>query len=212
MEQFRLTTSLPRAGTDQLIQRLIESKSYVEAFEVWTRSRCPSCRPASFINGSFEEDIEIGNQFFGWQIAANISGVTPSIDTAEHEEGAKSLRIDFHGNSDPQTKMVSQLVIVEPGRRYRLSLHAMTKSFASTALPILRVIDAADDKSTTIAQTSIRPDASGWQQYLIYFTSGANTRAVRLVLNREDCPNNDCAAYGTLWLDSFLLEEASETK
>ena len=212
IDQFRLTTSPPRPLADQLIQRLVESKFYTEAFEVWTRSRCPACKPASLINGDFEAEIEIGNQLFGWQIPANINGVTPSVDAAEHASGAKSLRFDFHGNTDAPAKLLSQFVVVEPGKRYAVSLHAMTRSFVSTAAPSVRVIDASEDKSITLGQVAIPSEATGWRPYSIYFTTGANTRAVQLVVNRGDCRDNYCPAFGTLWLDSFSIEEAQQTR
>ncbi len=205
LEQFRLTKSPTQPVADQLMQRLVESKFYPEAFEVWTMSRCPSCQPASFINGNFEEEIAIGNQLFGWQIPANLNGVTPSVDAAEHASGAKSLRFDFHGNTDAQAKLLSQLVIVEPGKLYTVSVHAMTRSFVSSAAPSVRVIDASEDKSVTLGQFAIQPEGTGWRTYSIYFTSGENTRAVQLVVNREDCPNNYCPAFGTLWIDSFSI-------
>jgi hypothetical protein len=211
LDQYRRTLSQPAAVADQLVQRLIESRSFAESYEVWTKSRCSSCQPGSIINGSFEEDIEINNQGFGWQIPANINNVTMSVDTAEHENGTKSLRLDFHGHTDTQKALVSQLVIVEPGRRYRVSLHAITKSLVSASPLTARVLDAFPDKVSSLGQLSIRSDALGWQPYSIYFTSGPNTRAVRLVVNREDCVNNPCAAFGTLWLDSVFLE-GYETK
>jgi hypothetical protein len=211
LEQFRNVKSPGAADLDRLTQRLIGSRLFAEAYEIWTRAHCPSCKPASFINGSFEADLEIGNQVFGWQVPANVNGVTLSVDTAEHETGTKSLRIDFRGNPDPQTILVSQMMVVEPGRRYRISLRGMTRSFVSVAGPTLRVVDASDDRLPPAARLPIQSDASGWQPYSTYFTSGPGTRAVRLVLNREDCPNNYCPAFGTLWLDSFVLEEARES-
>ena len=76
----------------------------------------------------------------------------------------------------------------------------------------LSVIDASEDKSITLGQVAISSEATGWRPYSIYFTSGANTRAVQLVVNREDCPDNYCPAFGTLWLDSFSIEEAQQTR
>jgi hypothetical protein len=206
LDQFRQTSYQSAAVADQLVRRLIESRSFVEGYEVWTKSHCSSCRPGSIVNGSFEEDIEIDSQGFGWQVPANINGVTMSVDTAEHEHGAKSLRIDFHGNTYTQTGLVSQLMLVTPGSRYRVSLHALTKSLVSASPVTVRVIDESDDKSLSLTQLSIRSDALGWQPYSLYFTSGPNTRVVRFVVNREDCVNNPCAAFGTLWLDSFFLD------
>lgn len=206
LDQFRNAKSPAVSASDQLTRRLIESRFFAEAYEVWTKAHCSSCKPGTFINGSFEEDIQIGQQGFGWQTPDNINGVTFSVDTGEHENGAKSLRLDFHGNTDPQTRLVSQLVVVEPGRRYRVSLYAMTRLFVSAAVPAVRVIEASDDKLTTLAKVPVQLDVPGWRPYTIYFSSGPNTKAIQLVVNREDCLNNSCAAFGTLWLDGFSIE------
>jgi len=176
---------------------------------VWTKAHCSSCKPGSLINGSFEDDVEVGHQGFGWQIPGNINGLTLSVDTAEHEHGAKSLRIDFHGNADPQARLVSQLVVVEPGGRYRLSIQAMTKSFVSAARPVVRLVDASDEKLTALGESLIAADAVGWQPYVISFAAGPNTRAVRLIVSRENCPEISCGAFGTLWLDSIRLVESA---
>ncbi len=204
IKQFRLAHSSELPEADQLTERLIQARSFPEAYEVWSKSRCSTCRPASLVNGSFEEDIAIDNRGFGWQIPADVSGATLSVDAAEHEDSARSLRIDFRGLTNPQVPLLSQLLIVEPGRKYQLSFQAMTKSYVSAAAPAVMVTDA-DEKALVLAQTTIRPDALGWQSYTISF--GANTRAVRVVVRREDCQDNSCPAFGTLWLDSFVLSE-----
>jgi hypothetical protein len=209
MDQFRNAKSTTATASQQLTQRLIELRFFGEAYEVWTKARCPSCKPASFVNGSFEEDIELNPQGFGWQIPGNMNGVTLSVDTSEHENGAKSLRIDFHGNTDTQSKLVSQLVVVEPGRRYRVSLRAMTKSFVSAARPVVSLVDASDEKLTVLGESLITADAVGWRPYVITFAAGPNTRALRLIVSLENCPEISCGAFGTLWLDSIRLEQSA---
>ena len=212
LDQFRKAKSPAAATSDQLTQRLIESRFFTEAYEVWTKTHCPSCKPGTFINGSFEEAVELNNQGFGWQMPANTQGVTPSLDAAEHENGAKSLRLDFNGAADAQAVLLSQLLVVKPGWRYRISVHARTKAFVSITSPVIRVVDISGDTLTTLAQSLIKSDTSDWQPYALYFSSGPSTRVVRLIVTREECPNNPCPAFGTLWLDSFSLEEGSETK
>jgi len=212
LDQFRNVKAPTAAASDQLIQRLIESRFFSQAYEVWTKTHCPSCKPGTFSNGSFEEAVELNNQGFGWQIPANVQGLTPSVDAAEHENGSKSLRLDFNGATDAQAILLSQLLVVKPGWRYRISVQARTKSFVSVTSPVIRVVDVSGDKQTTLAQSLIKSDTSDWQPYAVYFSSGPNTRVVRLIVTREECPNNPCPAFGTLWLDSFFLDEGLETK
>jgi hypothetical protein len=204
LQQFRGIKS-PTKGSDQLTEKLMESRFFREAHEVWTSAHCATCQPASFVNGSFEDDVDMGNRTFGWQIAADISGLTPSVDTGEHQDGARSLRLDFNGNTNPQPPLLSQIVTVDRGGRYRVSFDALTKSFVSAGTPMVRVVDASSESNAPLGEAVLRSDSSGWQQYSIDFAAGPDTRAVRIMVARTNCPNNSCAAFGTVWFDSFAL-------
>ena len=207
LSQFRSTANVSVADANQLTRRLIESRAFAEAYEVWSKSHCASCKPAAFINGSFEDEIDLSTPGFGWQIPNEATGLTVSIDSGEHATGARSLRIDFHGNTTAQATLASQLLLVDPNKRYRVSVQAMTKSFVSAAGPIVRVVDASDERLPTIGQLSIKTGTSVWQPHTIQFVTGANTRAVRIILSRDNCTADPCAAFGTVWLDSFALAE-----
>jgi hypothetical protein len=212
LEQFRGARSVSVIDADQLTKRLIESRFFPEAYAVWSKSRCSSCKPGSFINGSFEEEIDVTNQSFGWQVSSNSADLVLSVETAEHAEGARSLRIDFHGHANAAATLVSQLLVVEPGKRYRVSVRAMTRSFVSAAGPVVKVVDVADERLPIIGQSALRVDTPGWQTYLVDFTASANTRAVRIIVSRDNCPNSSCPAFGTLWLDSFALNEGNPSQ
>lgn len=210
LKQYRKIELPPTGGSDQLTEKLIQSRFFWEAHYVWARAHCATCQPASFANGSFEDDVDVGNRTFAWQISADVSGLTPSIDTAEHEDGTRSLRLDFHGNSNPQAALLSQIVTVGRGIQYRVSFHALTKSFVSAAAPVVRVIDASAEKVAPLGEAVLRSDRSGWQQYKIDFTAGPDARAIRIVVTRANCPEGSCPAFGTVWFDSFVLEQMSE--
>ncbi|PYS75452.1 MAG: hypothetical protein DMF73_00560 [Acidobacteria bacterium] len=211
IDQFRRVKSPPIAAADRLMSELIESKSIAEAFEVWTKTHCASCKPGSLVNDSFEDDINVGQSGFGWQISTDAQNVTLSVDASEHESGARSLRLDFHGSSSSATALASQFVIASPGTRYRLSFQAMTKSFVSASAPVVKVIDASDESATVLGQSSSLSDVNSWRPFTIDFTTSASTRAVEVLVSRQACPNNPCAAFGTLWLDSFALGSAANS-
>ena len=208
LDEFRKVVTPTTVAADQLTGRLIESRSFTEAFEVWTKVHCASCKPASFVNGGFESDIDIDNHGFGWRLAADTVGVIVSMDTAEHASGTRSLNLDFHGNATAQTALLSQTLLVQPGKPYRISLRAMTRSFVSAAGPMVHIFDASDSRLPVLAQTSIATTGAGWQSYAMSFLTGSNTRAVQVTIDRNQCPAGGCAAFGTLWLDSFQLDES----
>jgi tetratricopeptide (TPR) repeat protein len=210
VDQYRKVKFPPIGASNQLIEKLIESRFFWEADYVF-RAHCSRCTPEHFVNGSFEDDVEVGNRTFGWQIPSDVSGVTLSVDDAEHADRARSLRLDFQGNTNPQTVLLSQIVTVDRGTRYRISFHAMTRSFVSAASPVVRIIDASDEKLAVLGEAIISANASSWQNYAVDFVTGQNSQAVRVIVGRTNCPNNSCAAFGTVWFDSFSFDHGSET-
>jgi hypothetical protein len=73
-------------------------------------------------DGSFEGTLTVGQSGFDWQVTPNVPNVTMSVDEAEHQSGARSLRIDFRGNSNPATALITQTILVKPQTRYHLSM------------------------------------------------------------------------------------------
>ena len=130
-----------------------------------------------------------------------------SIDEGAHQSGARSLRVDFHGNSNPQSPLLTQIILVKPLTHYHLGLAALTKDFVSAAEPVITLTDASDPKGAVLAQsTPLRSDANVWRDFTIDFTTNANTQAITIALARQHCTNNPCPAIGTVWLDSFLID------
>lgn len=205
MEQFSHMRSRALPGADQLTQRLIDGKFFDEAFAVWKGTRCDSCRAGSVLNGDFEEEIAMSTPGFGWQITSASPNVTLSVDTSEHAQGARSLRIDFHGESAAASPLISQFVVVNPNERYRMSFAGMSRSFVSAGVPLIRVIDASDTGGAVLGQSSNLTDATSWLGFTVNFTTSGNTRAIQVMMTRLGCPGTTCAAFGTIWLDSFTL-------
>jgi hypothetical protein len=129
-----------------------------------------------------------------------------SIDEGAHQSGARSLRIDFRGDSNPITPLVSQIVLVKPATRYHLGLAALSKEFVSAADPVITVNDASDPNRAVLATSPpLRSDPNVWREFAIDFNTNAGTKAIILNLARQSCSNNPCAAFGTIWLDSFSI-------
>jgi len=205
IQQFRAMQSLDGENVHKLMTVLMDARLFVEAYEVWTKIHAASAGTPSLINGGFEDDINLDQKGFGWRIAENTPSVRLSADTSQYQEGKKSLRIDFRGNSNPAVPIVTQLILVSPRTNYRVSFQTSSKEFVSPGRPVLVVNDASDEKDTLLAQSAALSGASGWREFTLDFMTGDKTTAVRIGVVRQDC-DNPCGAYGTIWLDAFIIK------
>jgi hypothetical protein len=117
------------------------------------------------------------------------------------------LRFEFKGEIKPGTSLISQLVLVAPGTRYRLNFAARTQELVSGGLPVIAVFEAgAKDKS--LAQTKPLPQGTnGWQNFTLEFAAPSGAQAINIALQREGCKSRTCPMFGRLWLDNFSLEK-----
>lgn len=212
LEQFRATRT-EGPSTETLLYLLLQARAFAEAYEVWAQMHgLPVPRDASVHDGGFEEAIVLRQLGFGWQITPNVPNVTMSLDEAEHQNGERSLRLDFSGNSSPSTSLLTQLVLVKPLTHYHLRLFALSKEFVSAAEPVVTISDASDPKSTVLAQSPpLRSDPQVWREFAIDFTTNADTRAITIAVARQSCANDPCPAFGTVWLDSVSIGSAATT-
>lgn len=208
LDQFHST----RARADQRIQslqdELLKARAFSEAYEVWASMHgVPLANGISALrDGSFEGVLTVGQTGFGWQITPGVSNVAMSIDEGMHQSGARSLRLDFRGNSNPTSPLVTQIILVKPQTRYHLGLFALSKEFVSAADPLITLVDASDPNNPVLAQSPpLRSDPNVWREFAIDFTTNAGTQAITLTLARQTCNNNPCPAFGTVWLDSVVM-------
>ena len=207
LEQFRSVRSPSNEGIHNLLNVLLRENLFVEANEVWARAHQRSGAAASLLNPGFEDEITVGEPGFDWQISDSLANVTMSADPSQSQSGKKSLRIDFRGESNPSTPPVSQLFLVKPRTNYRLTFQALAKDYLSPSAPVLAIFDASDLKGASLAESAGVSVANAWREFSIEFTTRDQTNAARLQFLRQGCSSNPCAAFGTIWLDSFDLQE-----
>jgi hypothetical protein len=151
--------------------------------------------------------VTVGQTGFGWQITPNLANVAMSIDEGAHQSGTRSLRLDFHGNSNPGAPLLAQIVLVKPLMRYHLGFFALSRDFVSGGEPVITLIDASDPRNAVLAQSPpLLSDAHVWREFAIDFKTNADTQAITLNLERKNCTSNPCPAFGTVWLDSVSME------
>ncbi len=209
LEQYHAAGQLPAPARRELMQQLIATNAFREAYEVWKGvEKAGSGRESTSISdGGFEETISIEGAAFGWRFSQLSQGVKLSLDSKHPLEGSHSLLVEFLGYSDPAIALVSQFVLVEPGKRYRVKFAARTEELLSGGLPLISVSDASGEKKRLGQSAGVRQTTTAWQALSFDFHTEAATRAVELSLLRDKCATTPCPIFGSLWLDSFSIEE-----
>jgi hypothetical protein len=114
--------------------------------------------------------------------------------------------VEWSGASHPDALALSQIILTEPEKRYRIEFAARTEHIVSGALPIIIVNDMSGSESRVLAQSKPLPEnADGWGEYSLEFTAPAGTEAVRVSLRRETCSATPCPAFGKVWVDDFEI-------
>jgi hypothetical protein len=147
--------------------------------------------------------LSFGETGFGWRVPRDLQATSISLDSAEPHSGSKNLRIEFNGNSNPN---VSQLILLEPSRRYRLNFASRSQDVVTGGLPLVVVSDAADSKRLG-QSTPLAKGSSDWQSFSFEFTTAPATTAVMVSLQREACTTSPCPIFGSISLDSFSVEQ-----
>jgi len=184
---------------------LIAAKRFQEAFSFWVQGH-PESKAGVITDAGYEEETDLHEPGFGWRIAERTQGFRLSLDKAGPRQGRASLRVDFDGDSDPASPVISQLVLVEPQTQYRFSVSVRTESIISGGLPRLVIVDASS--YNLLGQSEELPNATnGWRNYTFDFNSGESATAIQINLQRKNCAQPPCPIFGRLWLDNLWLQK-----
>lgn len=207
---FRAINEITEQNWRAFLNELLAAKRFAEAYEVWAAKRNISSEShngiAAMTDGSFENEIHLDYTGFEWQVARDLDALNVNQDSNEPRAGEYSLRLDWSGNSDPSTPVVSQLVRVEAKTIYRLGFAARTQEMVTGGLPLVVLTDAGDGAAVG-QSTSLPRGTSGWNDYTVEFTTGGTTNAVLIAIRRQNCTSAPCPIFGSAWFDEFTLRK-----
>jgi tetratricopeptide (TPR) repeat protein len=196
-----------RALMHQTISDLLAAQQFSEAYVAWAATHSSgdgnsTKGPAQLLNENFMEPIMQNDPGFGWQLLdAAKAGV--SIDLSGPGPGARSVRVEFGGDSAPE---IHQLVLLQPNTRYSLSFMARAEGLVTGGPPVIVAL-AADSKPVKILSQSkpLSPGTREWNGYQVEFSTDEKTSAVIIALQRLSCSQSPCPIFGKLWLSKFAL-------
>jgi hypothetical protein len=157
-------------------------------------------------NGGFEEEIAApGKDQFGWS-APPVPQAQIAIDPRVVHGGARSLRITFNAPSSIAFSNVSQLVVVEPGARYRLDFFVRTDSLKTASTLVVDVVSGAAGGKLLASSAPAPTGTTDWQQVAVEFAAPTDTDGIVVRLRRVPCPEEACPIFGKIWYDDFNLQ------
>lgn len=210
LDQAALAGNLSEQTRHELVRQLIAANAFKEAFEIWSKGQGSGGmeqKPATIYDGGFEQPLNFDELGFGWRMSRSPQGVRVSLDSTQPQTGSSCLRLEFTGYSNPAAVLVSQFIIVEPGTHYRVNFAARTQDVVTGGVPLVIVSDATGERKRLGQSALLRRDTTEWQSLSFDFQTKSTTPAVHLRFQREDCTTSPCPIFGSIWLDSFSIEE-----
>ncbi len=208
VEQFRLiVTWRSDENRRELVRELMAAKAFRAAFELWGTDA--SFKPPVILNGGFEDAIALASpdSTFGWLVLGK-SEAKIARDESQKLSGRASLLLSLNGNWKGPAETITQTIVVEPERRYRLSFGVKTRDVVTGGPPAIAIRDAGNDERLGESPAFPTP-SSDWQRMSFEFSTRPGTQAIVLEFTRvaNDC--SPCPIFGELWLDDFVIEDVT---
>jgi tetratricopeptide (TPR) repeat protein len=200
-----LSTPLSSENKDELVRLLFAAKAFRDAFALWS-----DAPPPVLFNGGFEEQLLLNDSAFGgWTLSPQQTKNKLSIDVSEKSAGSRSLQINFGGEWIPGTPLLSQTVIVEPNKSYRIFFSVMTRDVVTGGPPAFTVNDASNNELLGKSE-NLPAETTPWLKLDVEFTTLATSEAAVLRLQRNNCESSPCPIFGVMWLDDIYIEPVNK--
>jgi hypothetical protein len=213
---FRAAGAVSEDERRKFLQALLAAHQFKEAYEIWSLNHKENIGENvtginTVIDPGFEGAIRLNEPGFGWQQAGAVANVRISLDANNPRAGQRSLLIEFNGNSNPSSPVISQTALVEPGTRYNLHFSARTEKIVTGGLPQITASETDGAGEPKLLSSLALPAESGsWREYLISFMTGKAAQVIIINVNRQSCSSSPCPAFGSVWLDDFALQKPAK--
>lgn len=199
---------VPVAIRREVVEQLLAKGAFREAFDSWKAARGAEVgnKQPSIYDGGFESPLTFAAGGFGWRVSRE-QAASISLDASQPHSGARDLRVQFGGNSNPGLPLISQIILVEPSVRYKVNFASRSQDVVSGGLPLVTASDAAGEQKRLGQSSPLAQGSTDWQLFSFEFTTPATTSAIMLSLQRQNCTTSPCPIFGSISLDSFSMEQ-----
>jgi tetratricopeptide (TPR) repeat protein len=192
----------------QFTDMLLAQEKFDEAGTVWREAVGKDAGPAPayagnslVYDGGFERGIAAGG--FGWQLV-DAMGADFDFDTDVKHSGSRSARLTYDGTENLMYEGLFQTVPVSPGIRYRFQGFLRTDQISTESGMRFEIKDPKDPQHLDV----LTPNETGtlpWTLEQIDFTTGPQTRLIRVELVRKPSGRLDNKLRGTVWIDDVTI-------
>lgn len=210
LEQLGRSGTIPERTRKELVRHLISANDVKTAFKIWSEGKnntTPGIETTTIYDGGFEGTLTLDEFGFGWRVFRGSESVRLTADSTDRHTGSKSVAIEFLGESNPDTPLISQVILVKPSSSYRVSFAARAKEIVTGGPPVAVVGESAGSRKRLAESPLIDPKSPEWQVVSFNFQTEPKTEAITLSIQRRNCTTAPCPIFGSLWLDSFSIEE-----
>ena len=210
VEQFARAGAVSHQTRHQLVRHLISANAFKEAFQIWRQSKVSESGEqgaTAIYDGGFEGSLSFDEFGFGWRLFRGSQSVKLVADSSLRQSGSKSLLIEFLGDSNPETPLLSQLILVKPSSRYRINFAARTQEIVTGGLPLVVVSNSTGSRAFRAESPVLAQGSTDWQIVSFSFQTEPEDDAITLSIQRKNCTTSPCPIFGSIWLDSFSIEE-----
>lgn len=187
------------------LDSLIAGGDYDLAMRVWkdlqNTGTIPKSADSLVYNSKF--DSKPLNAGFDWHLLRQ-PFTQISFENHSTPTGHPSLRVDFTAPNNAELELAYQVVPVHAGSAYVLKALVKSEDIASDSGPRLRIIDAACSSCLDVTSAGIN-GTTEWRETQLSFTTGPNTKAIRVSLCRERGRRFPMDISGTFWITSVIL-------
>ncbi|MBR9986592.1 MAG: hypothetical protein KFF68_11830 [Desulfosarcina sp.] len=125
----------------------------------------------------------------------------------EAVEGEYALRIKFDGQENVSFQHLYQIFAVNPQEKYHLTYAWKSSGVTTDEGPFMEIVGY--DKQGLYRAGPMINGSNGWQEETISFEVPADNWAAVVRLRRRTSMRFDSKIRGTVWLDNFRLEKAT---
>lgn len=180
------------------LDSLIQDGRVAQAVPIWKRYFTDG---QLLYNGSFDQ--EPTNIAFDWRVGKP-KGSTWRIEAGSANE-EPAMRLHFSGTDNISYSHLSQIVPLEPGKKYQLNGRAKTDKLTTDQRPFLEVVGF--QCTMPQARTKIMAESQPWTAFSLLFDVPEECRAVQVRVRREPSDHLDNLLAGDLWLKDMAIED-----
>ena len=211
-QQISAKASQPKVtfpSAQPYLDALIADHRMDEAMSVWgdllkwqvIMQPAPASPGDAVFNGDFEQAPL--NAGFDWR-TPQLPYVVTDLQAPAANRGAKSARVDFTVQHNEEYEILYQFVPVAPGCEYRLRAFVRSEGITSDSGPRLRVVDAASPARLDVATPPVI-GTTDWHPIELVFSTGSDTRMVRLAVWRARSRTFPTEISGSFWIDAVSM-------